>query len=100
MEIDEHGCVDDKRRRPCHPGERGETQGPWPSAGKDAARPGDEEKDHRDPKAAQERDDRGEHVAAIVFRTPRVWRQSLEPMENETHPEPAREDRKNSGDRA
>ena len=100
MEIDEHGRVHNKRRRPRHPDDRGETQCAGPAAGKDAARPGDEEKDRGDSDAAQERDQGGEHVAAIVFGTPRVWRQSLEAMENETDPEPAGEDRKNSGGRA
>jgi hypothetical protein len=100
MEIDEYGRVDDERRRPRHPDDSGETQGARKPTGEHAAPSGDEEKDRCDRDAAQERDHRRKRVAAVVFGTPRVWRQSLEPMENKTHPEPAGEDCEDSGEGA
>src|SRR5204863_1995996 len=70
------------------------------SAREHAAHARDKKKDCGDGDAAQERDYGRKHVAATVFRSPGIGRQPLEPMENKTHPEPAREDRQNSGDRA
>ena len=100
MEIDEHGRVHYEWRRPRHPDDGRETQRAGYPACEYAAHSRHEKKDRRDRDAAQECDYGRKHVAATVFRSPGIGRQPLEPMKHETHPEPAREDRQNSSDRA